>query len=143
MTLVELIVASTLLAIFSTYLYGAGETFNSVLAEQDARAIAITNAHVARARILADADAAVSASCLGTDGFSFITSVSPPKVIEYRNDTEKLIRNMNIPGHDTENPVADGLTDLTCTSLGTAGIEMNLGFGTSEHPLDVYVMVAE
>lgn len=143
MTLVELMVASTLLAVFSTYLFGAGETFNAVLAEQDTRAISIMNAHVARARILADADAALSASCIGGDGISFLASATPPEMIEYRNENEQLIRRMNVPGHDVEHPVADGLTDLACTSLGIAGIEMNLGFGSDEHPFNLYVMVAQ
>jgi len=140
-TLVELVIASTLMAIVSTYLFSAGGTFAEVLVEQDGRTSTFTNANVTRARLLGDATIATSIICSASDRLLFNVDGPPAMLIEYAVSNSKLTRWSQPPNKETL--VAPDVTALTCSDLGAAGLVVGINIGDSIHPYYLHLRMSE
>ena len=141
MTFVELVVAATLMGLFALFLAPAGQMQHALLDEIDARTSNFQSAQLVRTRFTADAVAATSAICVTGDRIGLNMGAAPSTTVEYRIDGDRLIR-WSLPP-DKEFFVAGGLADLTCSSLGGEGLEVDVIFEDRPTPFTLHMMIAE
>ena len=140
-TLVELIVASTIFAIFSTYQFAAWQTFTHMIGDEQERVGAVAYTHTARARLMADAQNAESFSCVTADRVRFDMGGVPTVLIDYDVQDDALIRYDDSSTNDLV--AAHGISSLTCNSLGTEGLELDVEYSNESKAYHLYLMIAE
>jgi prepilin-type N-terminal cleavage/methylation domain-containing protein len=141
MTLVELMIATTVMASLSVFMLSAGQDFSETLVEQQQRTDVYTRANVLRMRLLGDARRASSAICPDSDTLSITLSTDPSTFVEYYVANGDLVRWTLPPDH--ESLIAEDVQSITCTSLGTDGLFVSVEMGTADHPYHMHVRVSD
>jgi Tfp pilus assembly protein PilV len=141
-TLMELMIAAVLATVVAMFL----AALTSALAQQGASVEQgtsdLTQAQLARGRLLIDAKAATSIVCGASDTFNVTIGVAPSAtLIEYRRTGSNLIRWNS--STDSNIIVALQLRDIVCTDLGADGVEVTMTFGTEANPMRLFVAAAE
>ncbi len=140
-SLVELLVATTLFALVSVFMYSSVIDVSALQLEQHTRAQAATNANVARTRVLGDATTATSALCADSSTLSLSIGSGPATLVEYYVSEGDLVRWALPP--DKESLVAEDVAALGCFSFGSDGIAVDLDLGTADHPFHVFMRISD
>ncbi len=130
MTLLEVILTSSIVALLITVIAGASTGFARQTAAFRELTDNFTSSHVARDRLMADAEQAASFLCNGPSVFRIVTDgvSGPVTTIEYRLTTGQLHRVRLDTGQDIT--VARRLLSLSCTDAGAGELHAAMAFGT-------------
>ena len=140
-TLVELLVAGTLMGIFGLLFASAGSTFFGAVTTLDARTANVGNAGVAQQRLLSDARGASSTLCSDADKVSFTIGSGMQTLVQYRVEDKKLLRWSFPP--DRDSLVAQPVQSLACGSLGPDLTEIDLQMGSGNDRLRLAMTISE
>ncbi len=140
-TLVELLVAGTLMGVFGLLFASAGSSFFQAMAALDLRTDNLASAEVATARLLADAAAASNVACAAPDRVAITIGQGAETLVEYRLQGTRLVRWALPP--DADSLVAEPVQKLACASQGTGLVEVDADIGGPGEKVHVAMTVSE
>ena len=138
-TLVELLVAGTLMGVFGLLFASAGSTFFRTMSALDLRTNNIGNAEVAEQRLISDVEAASSVSCPDTDKVAVTIGESAQTLVEYRLEGDRLLR-WSLPP-DKDSLVAEPVESFACNSFGPDLVELDADLGAGKEILHLAMTV--
>lgn len=141
-TLIEVMVASTIFVVFIVGLYGATGVLFSLFDIQKTRTDTMVAMNVVRASLISDARGVSNVSCIASDTLELSTvSGGPPRTVEYHTDGVHLVRWASADNKDYF--VADGVSDVSCQTLGSGGVEVSVIFGEAPDQFALHLSLLE
>ncbi len=141
-TLVELVVASSLVALVGVFIAYASSGTSRDLHQVKGAGLAISEAQAARFRLLGDSKAASSLTCTSDTTYNLTLGEMPQiTLVEYRLSDRKLIRWDSATSNEIV--VATRVGGLECHDDGQGEISVNLRFGDAEPAFRLHMTATE
>lgn len=138
--MIELVVASTVLAVVIVSALASSSSFSAALDDQLAVQRQFMNANLTRMRFLGDADSSTAVSCPRPDQLAFAVAGPPGAYIGYLVLDGALHRYDSVTDH--RSVVAERAESLACTDLDTDGVYVSTELGTAELPYHLHLRVS-
>jgi type II secretory pathway component PulJ len=137
-TLLELMIATTLISLFAILIGVVSSAYFGLLTDMQKRTENVREANIVRARMIGDAKRAASAVCSSTTTVLFTIGEGGLETqVEYATSGGSLLRWVSAPERQVR--LVEGITALACTDGGDEGLEVDLDMGTSREPYHLYL----